>query len=137
MFAGPGPDSRLSGFLIKPYCLHFHQGMGLNAIRKNIIFVAGRPAARQAMAIPVQLTAIMKKAALIILIIATSFCCGFAFNTILTEQPKTTKMKKVTGIGGIFFKCKDPKKMSAWYREHLGIEANDYGASFEWYEEPD
>jgi len=46
-------------------------------------------------------------------------------------------MKKVTGIGGIFFKAKDPKMMSAWYKENLGLNTNDYGATFEWYEEPD
>jgi predicted enzyme related to lactoylglutathione lyase len=45
-------------------------------------------------------------------------------------------MKKVTGIGGIFFKCKDPKKMTEWYKEHLGLNTNDYGATFEWYESP-
>src|SRR5262245_57163163 len=44
-------------------------------------------------------------------------------------------MKKVTGIGGIFFKCKDPNKMREWYQKHLGVEANQYGASFEWYED--
>ncbi|MEP7198139.1 MAG: VOC family protein [Saprospiraceae bacterium] len=41
-------------------------------------------------------------------------------------------MKKVTGIGGIFFKCKDPKKMSEWYKTHLGLDTNDWGATFEW-----
>lgn len=41
-------------------------------------------------------------------------------------------MKKVTGIGGIFFKCKDPKKMNEWYKTHLGLDTNDYGATFEW-----
>ena len=46
-------------------------------------------------------------------------------------------MKKVTGIGGIFFKCKDPKKMTAWYQEHLGLDTNPYGATFEWYEGED
>lgn len=46
-------------------------------------------------------------------------------------------MKKVTGIGGIFFKCKDPKQMTAWYKKHLGLDTNDYGATFEWYQEPD
>lgn len=43
-------------------------------------------------------------------------------------------MKKVTGIGGIFFKCKDPKKTYEWYQQHLGIEANQYGFNFEWRE---
>lgn len=46
-------------------------------------------------------------------------------------------MKKVTGIGGIFFKCKDAKAMKEWYKENLGLNTNDYGASFEWYEEGD
>jgi predicted enzyme related to lactoylglutathione lyase len=46
-------------------------------------------------------------------------------------------MKKVTGIGGIFFKCKDSKKMSAWYKTHLGLDTNDYGATFRWREEED
>lgn len=41
-------------------------------------------------------------------------------------------MKKVTGIGGIFFKCKDPNKMKEWYKNHLGLNTNDYGANFEW-----
>ncbi|AWA31251.1 glyoxalase [Flavobacterium magnum] len=41
-------------------------------------------------------------------------------------------MKKVTGIGGIFFKSKDPKAMNEWYRTHLGIEMSPWGAKFEW-----
>lgn len=44
-------------------------------------------------------------------------------------------MKKVTGIGGVFFKCKNPKKMTEWYQKHLGLETNPYGATFEWYED--
>jgi predicted enzyme related to lactoylglutathione lyase len=46
-------------------------------------------------------------------------------------------MKKVTGIGGIFFKCKDPKKMREWYQKNLGLITNEYGATFEWYEGAD
>ncbi len=41
-------------------------------------------------------------------------------------------MKKVTGIGGIFFKCKDPNAVKEWYNKHLGLDAGPYGASFEW-----
>ncbi|GAB4091547.1 VOC family protein [Flaviaesturariibacter terrae] len=40
-------------------------------------------------------------------------------------------MKKVTGIGGIFFKCKDPKKLKDWYQTHLGFDVSAYGVSFE------
>jgi predicted enzyme related to lactoylglutathione lyase len=36
-------------------------------------------------------------------------------------------MKYVTGIGGIFFKANDPKKLAEWYREHLGLEVEEWG----------
>ena len=80
----------------------------------------------------------MKKTSLIVLVITASFLSGFAFKTIITKQNnKTTKMKKVTGIGGVFFKCKDPKKMTEWYQKNLGLNTNPYGATFEWYEGAD
>lgn len=41
-------------------------------------------------------------------------------------------MKRVTGIGGVFFKCADPKGVREWYGKHLGLPVNDYGATFEW-----
>jgi len=75
----------------------------------------------------------MKKTSLIILAIVSSFCLGFAFKTIITKPSNDqTKMKKVTGIGGIFFKCKDPKKIKDWYQKYLGLNTNQYGAVFEW-----
>ena len=40
-------------------------------------------------------------------------------------------MKKVTGLGGVFFKSKDPKKISEWYGENLGLVINPYGSVFE------
>lgn len=39
-------------------------------------------------------------------------------------------MKRVTGIGGIFFKTKDPKSTKAWYAKHLGFNTDEWGASF-------
>ena len=30
-------------------------------------------------------------------------------------------MEHVLGIGGVFFKARDPKALAAWYREHLGV----------------
>ena len=42
-------------------------------------------------------------------------------------------MKRVTGIGGIFFKAKDAPTMRAWYKQHLGIDVQVWGgASFSW-----
>lgn len=43
-------------------------------------------------------------------------------------------MKKVTGIGGVFFKCKDPEAVNEWYKTHLGFDTTPYGTSFEWLE---
>ena len=40
--------------------------------------------------------------------------------------------KRVTGIGGVFFKCKDPQKMKDWYKAHLGLDTDKYGTNFEW-----
>lgn len=40
--------------------------------------------------------------------------------------------KRVTGIGGVFFKSKDPKALVAWYGKHLGLKTDDYGATFWW-----
>lgn len=40
-------------------------------------------------------------------------------------------MKKVTGIGGIFFKTKNPEKLKNWYQKNLGLVTNEYGSIFE------
>lgn len=40
--------------------------------------------------------------------------------------------KRVTGIGGIFFKCENPEKIREWYSTHLGFKTDNYGTSFEW-----
>jgi predicted enzyme related to lactoylglutathione lyase len=42
-------------------------------------------------------------------------------------------MKRVTGIGGIFFKARDPKTLGDWYKTHLGIDVQAWGgAAFDW-----
>ena len=42
-------------------------------------------------------------------------------------------MKRVTGIGGIFFKAKDAPSLQAWYKQHLGIDVQPWGgAAFDW-----
>ncbi|RMF69289.1 MAG: VOC family protein [Calditrichaeota bacterium] len=46
-----------------------------------------------------------------------------------------SKKSRVTGIGGIFFKSADPRKLLAWYEKHLGIvPEGDWGAAFKWRE---
>lgn len=74
----------------------------------------------------------MKKA-ILILAVMISFCFGYAFKTFITAPAAEQKQeRRVTGIGGIFFKCKDPKKVREWYQTHLGLNINPYGAVFEW-----
>ena len=42
-------------------------------------------------------------------------------------------MKRVTGIGGIFFKARDPAALREWYRRHLGVDVQEWGgAAFSW-----
>ena len=53
-----------------------------------------------------------------------SLAIAFAFGIIVSKAlPAFHKApaKKATGIGGIFFKCKDPKKMREWYAKELGL----------------
>ena len=77
----------------------------------------------------------MKKPGLMIIAIAISFTFGFAFKSLLTiDGSRLTQSGRVTGIGGIFFKCKDPKLVREWYQTHLGLNTNQYGAVFEWYQ---
>jgi len=40
--------------------------------------------------------------------------------------------KRVTGLGGIFFKTKDPSKVKEWYKTHLGLNTDKYGCTFWW-----
>ncbi len=79
----------------------------------------------------------MKKI-ILILAFAMTFILGYAFTSIIAKTSNSQEpIKKVTGIGGIFFKCKDPKKMREWYKTNLGLNTNQYGAVFEWYQGAD
>lgn len=81
----------------------------------------------------------MKNKILILLLIAGAFGSGFALHAAISNGIEATPLvvKKVTGIGGVFFKCKDPKKTRAWYQSNLGLNTNPYGAVFEWYQGAD
>ncbi|RTY90840.1 hydroxyacid dehydrogenase [Flavobacterium sp. GT3R68] len=48
------------------------------------------------------------------------------------ESKTNTIEKRVTGIGGVFFKAKDSKALVAWYGKHLGLKTDDYGSTFWW-----
>ena len=45
-------------------------------------------------------------------------------------------MARVTGIGGVFLRSSDPKRLKAWYAEHLGLPLTSWGGvKFEWKDE--
>ena len=49
------------------------------------------------------------------------------------DKTESATMKRVTGIGGVFIKAKDPKKLRAWYKTHLGIDVQTWGGTaFRW-----
>ncbi len=76
--------------------------------------VAGRPACRRA--------AIRKAAA---------FAEEASLHPVFCARE--AHMRRVTGIGGIFFKAKDPVALRAWYKDRLGIDVQDWGgAAFTW-----
>lgn len=40
--------------------------------------------------------------------------------------------KRVTGIGGLFFKTNNPEASKEWYKKHLGLNTDQYGCTFWW-----
>jgi len=54
------------------------------------------------------------------------------YGLFIPHKSAPNKEASVMGIGGIFFKSKDPKALKSWYATHLGIPVDDYGWSFWW-----
>jgi predicted enzyme related to lactoylglutathione lyase len=54
-----------------------------------------------------------------------------AKNTIENKTIMNDTTPKVTGIGGIFFRSKNPAATREWYGRNLGLAINEYGSSFE------
>lgn len=79
----------------------------------------------------------MKKLSLLFLVATVAFGSGFGLKSIISAKDENQSIKKVTGLGGIFFKCKDPKKIREWYQTNLGLNTNQYGTVFEWYQGAD
>jgi len=40
---------------------------------------------------------------------------------VASKEAAAAGMEKVTGIGGFFFRAKDPKALASWYQQHLGV----------------
>lgn len=72
----------------------------------------------------------MKRALLAASLILT-FLLGYGFSRLTYTPPAGPR---VTGIGGIFFKAKDPAALKAWYSKYLGMQMGEYGSNFEWHQ---
>ncbi len=70
----------------------------------------------------------MKKTTLVLLLCA-AFMLGYGLSHFTA---KSNTGPRVTGIGGIFFKAKDPAALKAWYSKNLGIRIAGGDAVFEW-----
>jgi predicted enzyme related to lactoylglutathione lyase len=78
----------------------------------------------------------MKRSLLLVAALTASFGFGVASRSIFIEQP-APEITKVTGIGGVFFKCKDPGRLKEWYKKYLGLDTDQYGTNFEWRQSSD
>ena len=74
----------------------------------------------------------------VLLVTILLFACGNSTsnnaNTLIINQNESIMndtTPKVTGIGGIFFRSKNPKEMNEWYGKNLGLAIDDYGSAFE------
>lgn len=68
----------------------------------------------------------MRTLILLLAVAATAFAAGR-----ISVPNAPSDAPRATGIGGIFFKSKDPAALRAWYNKHLGMPMNEYGAMFE------
>src|SRR3972149_6480775 len=51
---------------------------------------------------------------------------------LIRDMAARTRRARVTGIGGIFFRARNPKALVRWYRRHLGMDIEDSVALFTW-----
>jgi predicted enzyme related to lactoylglutathione lyase len=70
----------------------------------------------------------MEKFATVVLFIVTFFL-GYGFSRLTAPVDSGPR---VTGIGGIFFKAKDPAMLKTWYSKNLGMRMDQSGTNFEW-----
>ena len=71
----------------------------------------------------------MRSAASLAVLLGVFMCQGGALaeGAIMTSDSSSTG--HITGVGGIFFKSKDPKKLAAWYRDVLGLQVETWGGA--------
>ena len=70
---------------------------------------------------------------LILILFSTSCNSTDSSKDVTKQKPMIMKdtTPRITGIGGIFFRSKNPEETTKWYRKNLGLVTDDYGAAFE------
>jgi len=58
-----------------------------------------------------------------------TLCLGVLVMTTQGQAAPADNAGHVTGIGGVFFKAKDPKALAAWYRDALGLDVQAWGGA--------
>jgi predicted enzyme related to lactoylglutathione lyase len=71
-----------------------------------------------------------------VVVYAVILCaCACGIEPANAADPTPAALKRVTGIGGVFIRAKDPAKLRAWYKTHLGIDVQAWGgAAFHWFD---
>lgn len=64
-------------------------------------------------------------------------CLGFLLTVNSDAAPPAEPAGRVTGVGGVFFKAKDPKALAAWYRDVLGLPMEAWGGAALRYDAPE
>lgn len=72
----------------------------------------------------------IKQFGAILILIISSFTVGFK----TSQWIAINNTPRATGLGGVFFKSKNPQELKKWYAENLVINTNEYGAVFEWHQ---
>jgi predicted enzyme related to lactoylglutathione lyase len=65
-----------------------------------------------------------------------ALCLGFLLMTNLSDATSAEPAGRVVGVGGVFFKAKDPKALATWYRDVLGLPLQAWGGAKLRYDAP-
>jgi predicted enzyme related to lactoylglutathione lyase len=63
-------------------------------------------------------------------------CLGVLIMTSTSQAATVESAGRITGVGGVFFKAKDPKALAAWYRDVLGLPLEPWGGAMLRYDAP-
>ena len=66
----------------------------------------------------------------------TMLCLGILTTGLAQAAPAEPPAGHITGVGGVFFKAKDPKALAAWYRDVLGLPVEAWGGAALRYDAP-